>query len=87
MTAKVVRQFATTREFLPLALFTLHPFTERKDRTMAKSVDSMFEMIRSSKHPFRQVADRPDKPQKSRYERRKVKQFLHMGDWVEPAQT
>ena len=54
---------------------------------MAKSVDSMFEMIRNSKHPFRQVADRQDKPQKSRYERRKVKQFLHMGDWAESSQT
>ena len=54
---------------------------------MAKSVDTMFEMIRNTKHPFRQVADRPDKPQKSRYERRKVKQFLHMGDWAESAQT
>jgi hypothetical protein len=55
---------------------------------MAKSVDSMFEMIRNPKHPFRQVADRPDKPQKSRYERRKVKQFLHLGgDWEEQPQT
>jgi hypothetical protein len=87
MTANVVRQFDPTRALFSLALLKLHPFTERKDRTMAKSVDSMFEMIRSTKHPFRQVADRPDKPQKSRYERRKVKQFLHMGDWAEPAQT
>jgi hypothetical protein len=87
MTANVVKPFAKTRAFLSLALFALHTFTERKDRTMAKSVDSMFEMIRNSKHPFRQLADRPDKPHKSRYERRKVKQFLHIGDWVESAQT
>ena len=49
---------------------------------MAKSLDSMIEAIRDPKHPFRQVADRPDKPHKSRYERRKVKQVLHMGDWA-----
>ena len=53
---------------------------------MAKSLDSMFDMIRNTKHPFRQVADRPDKPQKSRYERRKVKHLLHLGDWEEQSQ-
>lgn len=87
MTAYVVKQFANWESSLSLALLTLHPFSERKDSTMAKSVDSMFEMIRNTKHPFRQVADRPDKPQKSRYERRKVKQVLHMSDWAESAQT
>ena len=50
---------------------------------MAKSLDSMFEMIRS-KHPFKQVADRPDKQQKNRYERRKVKHLLHLADWADP---
>ena len=52
---------------------------------MAKSLDSMFEMIRSAKHPFKQVADRPDKPHKNRYERRKVKHLLHLADWAEQA--
>jgi hypothetical protein len=76
------------RASFSLALFPLQRISTKGTRTMAKSVDSMFEMIRSSKHPFRQVADRPDKPQKSRYERRKVKQFLHMGgDWAEQPQT
>lgn len=50
---------------------------------MAKSLDSMFEMIRNPKHPFKQVADRPDKQHKNRYERRKVKHLLHMADWAE----
>lgn len=48
---------------------------------MAKSLESMNEMIRSTKHPFRQLCDRPQKAEKNRYERRKVKQFLHLGDW------
>ena len=49
---------------------------------MSKSLDAITEAIRNPKHPFPQVADRPDKPHKSRYERRKVKQYLHLGDWV-----
>ena len=70
----------------PLALFPLNRFFEERNRTMAKSLDSMFEMIRSPKHPFRQVANHPDKQHKNRYERRKVKHLLHLGDWEEQAQ-
>jgi hypothetical protein len=79
-----------TGSFYSLAPFPLQSLfeesfqnTERK-LSMAKSLDSMFEMIRSSKHPFKQVADRPDKPQKNRYERRKVKHLLHLADWADP---
>lgn len=49
---------------------------------MSKSMDVVSEIVRNTKHPFRQVADRPDKPHKSRYERRKVKQFIQTGDWT-----
>ena len=49
---------------------------------MTKSLDTISEAIRNSKHPFPQVADRPDKPHKNRYERRKVKQYIQLGDWV-----
>ena len=56
---------------------------QRKDRTyMSKSLDTLSEAIRNPKHPFPQVADRPDKPHKNRYERRKVKQYIHLGDWI-----
>lgn len=48
---------------------------------MSKSLDIISEVVRNPKHPFRQVADRPDKPHKNRYERRKIKQILHQGDW------
>ena len=55
---------------------------QRKDPTlMTKSLETITEAIRNSKHPFPQVADRPDKPHKNRYERRKVKQYIHLGDW------
>jgi hypothetical protein len=46
----------------------------------------MFDLILNTKHPFRQTADRPDKQQKNRYERRKVKHLLHLGDWADQAQ-
>lgn len=48
---------------------------------MTKSLELIDETIRNTKHPFRQVDNRPAKPQKSRYERRKVKEFLKLGDW------
>lgn len=49
---------------------------------MTKSVELITEIIRDPKHPFHQVADQPDKPHKHRYERRKIKQYLQLGDWV-----
>jgi hypothetical protein len=49
---------------------------------MTKSLETIAEAIHNPKHPFPQVADRPDKPHKNRYERRKVKQIIQTGDWV-----
>jgi len=49
---------------------------------MTKIIDQIDEVIRNPKHPFRQVADRPEKPQKHRYERRKVREFMKSGDWL-----
>jgi hypothetical protein len=47
-----------------------------------KSLDLIAETIRSPKHPFHQVDNRPTKPTKNRYERRKVKEFIRLGDWL-----
>ena len=62
---------------------TFFPVTgvTRRILSMTKTMDVITEVIRDPKHPFRQVADQPDKPHKNRYERRKVKQYLHLGDW------
>ena len=49
---------------------------------MRKSVDLIAENIRSSQHPFRRVADQPHKEQKHRYERRKVKEYIRLIDWM-----
>ena len=47
---------------------------------MIKTLDFITETIRSN-HPFRRVAERPQKEQKRRYERRKVREFIKLGDW------
>jgi hypothetical protein len=50
---------------------------------MTKSTELLSEAVRNPKHPFRQLANQPDKAHKNRYERRKVKQFIYQGDWTE----
>jgi hypothetical protein len=48
---------------------------------MTKTNDLLSETLRDPKHPFRAVEDRPRKAQKNRYERRKAREFLRLGDW------
>jgi hypothetical protein len=55
--------------------------SKRKKLSMTKTLSLITEAIRDSKHPFRQADDRPAKPQKSRYERRKIKEIIRLGDW------
>ena len=54
---------------------------------MAKNLDVMSEIIRNPKHPFRAADNRPAKPEKHRYERRKVKEIIKLGDWSEQRMT
>jgi hypothetical protein len=49
---------------------------------MTKTLDVISDTVRNPKHPFRQVDDRPDKPKKNRYERRKIREYLRLGDWT-----
>ena len=49
---------------------------------MTKTLDVISETIRDGKHTFRKAEDRPKKAQKHRYERRKIKEYLHLGDWL-----
>lgn len=55
--------------------------SERIESNMTKPLDQIEEVVHNPKHPFRQVGDRPEKPQKHRYERRKVREFLKAGEW------
>jgi len=55
---------------------------------MTKTLDAIVDTIRNPKHPFHQVDSRPAKPQKSRYERRKVREYIRLANWQEEkAQT
>ena len=54
---------------------------------MTKTLELIAETLRSPKHPFRKTDDRPKKAQKSRYERRKIKGYLTVGDWQSDATT
>jgi hypothetical protein len=54
---------------------------ERK-RAMMKTLEVIGEAIRNPKHPFRKTEHQPKKALKNRYERRKIKEYLHLGDWL-----
>lgn len=47
---------------------------------MSKTLDIIVEAVRNPKHPFRKLDHQPKKALKHRYERRKVKAFLHLSD-------
>ena len=50
---------------------------------MTKNVESISEVIRNPKHIFRKASFQPKKQLRHRHERRKIKEFLHMSDWLE----
>ena len=55
---------------------------KKGNQTMTKSLEVISEAVRNPKHPFRKVDNQPKKPLKHRYERRKIRAYLHLGDWV-----
>ena len=50
---------------------------------MTKTIDSITEIVRNPKYAFRKADDRPAKAQKHRYERRKIRGFIKLGDWAQ----
>jgi hypothetical protein len=57
------------------------PSWKCKELSMTKTLNLIQETVRNTKHPFRQADNRPAKAQKNRYERRKIREFLRLGDW------
>jgi hypothetical protein len=49
---------------------------------MMKTLEVIGEAVRGSKYPFRKTEHQPKKARKHRYERRKIKEYLHMPDWL-----
>lgn len=52
-------------------------------QAMIKTLEAITDAIRNPKHPFRKADNQPKKAQKHRYERRKIKEYLHLTDWQE----
>jgi hypothetical protein len=63
-----------------LASFTLL-FTT-KGYAMMKTIEAMGEAIRNPKHPFRKTQHHSKKSLKNRHERRKIREYLQLGDWM-----
>lgn len=49
---------------------------------MTKTLDAITEAVRNPKHAFRKADHHPTKPLKHRYERRKVREYLHLRGWL-----
>ena len=47
-----------------------------------KTMQVISEAVRDTKHPFRKADNQPKKSLKNRYERRKIKEYLNLGDWL-----
>jgi hypothetical protein len=53
-----------------------------KESSMMKTLEAIGEAVRNPKYPFRKTEHQPKKALKHRYERRKIKAYLHLGDWL-----
>jgi hypothetical protein len=49
---------------------------------MTKSFELISEAVCNSKFAFRKAESQPKKPLKHRYERRKIREYLHAADWL-----
>ena len=81
-----VRSCDVTRCLFPLlsGIIRAQTYPRRKENVeMSKTSDLIAEIIRNPKPTFRKADDRPVKAQKHRYERRKIKEFIKLGDWVQ----
>jgi len=49
---------------------------------MMKTLEAIHEAVRNPKHPFRKTGNHPKKAIKHRYERRKIREYLQLTDWL-----
>jgi hypothetical protein len=49
---------------------------------MTKTLEAIDETVRNQKHPFRKADNQPKKALKHRHERRKIKTYLNIADWL-----
>jgi hypothetical protein len=55
---------------------------EKGIRAMMKTLEAINEAVRNPKHPFRKTDNHPKKADKNRYERRKIREYLQLTDWL-----
>ena len=66
----------------PVGILHARLILKKGIRIMAKTLDVIDETVRNPKHPFRKTVNQPKKALKHRYERRKIKAYLHLSDWL-----
>ncbi|NGO38759.1 hypothetical protein G4L39_05035 [Limisphaera ngatamarikiensis] len=49
---------------------------------MKKHAEPMAEVVRDAKPPFRKLQHQPKKALRHRYERRKIKSYLNLANWL-----
>jgi len=49
---------------------------------MMKTLETINEAVGNPKHPFRKTDSHPKKAVKHRYERRKIRSYLQLTDWL-----
>ena len=49
---------------------------------MMKTFEAITEAVRNPKHAFRKTNHHPTKPLRHRYERRKIREYLQLNDWL-----
>jgi hypothetical protein len=55
---------------------------EKGNRAMVKTFEVMSDVLRDPNHLFKKTDNQPKKAMKHRYERRKIKEYLHLGGWL-----
>lgn len=55
---------------------------EKGYRAMIKSLETINETVKNPKHLFRKTDSHPKKSVKHRYERRKIRSYLQLTDWL-----
>ena len=83
VTAWVVQLLS--RSWHPLGLEKARTNKPERKYVLMKTADMMVDFVRTNKIAFRMADSRIPKVQQSRYERRRVREFLRLGDWAADA--
>ena len=64
-------------------IYAVSPMTgKERHKAMMKTIEVIGEVIRNPKHPFRKTEHHTKKSLKNRHERRKISEYLQLGDWM-----